>query len=623
MTTFPADSNASAVILSDVGEAYFDSRGRIVYERHRRIKILTEGGYDWGTVEITYHAEDDMERVVDIDGQTFTVSESGEVIRHELDGDDVFEEEVNDAVERKRFTLPALEPGAVIEYRYKMRKENPILMPEWTFQASEPTLWSEYTVEIPDLFTYVQLIIGAPEFQIREQGAVHSPLGLARELRWAMKDVPALREEPFMTALKDYRARVALQLKSYRTARGAEKQFMSTWADVAEELLDHDDFGDQLDAGGDVRTRAELLVSDVSDPHAKMTAIYDYVRTKVEWNGKTGVFADRDVDDVLEAQSGSSQEIALLLAAMLRNVDVEAHPVLLSTRDHGKMQPVYPYLSQFNRAVVYVNTDEEVFLLDATDPHRGHRLLPERALNEVAWMVTEGGDDWLQIGARPYQRNAAVIGQLHADGRIEADVKIADADYSALQRRRQLQEQGEDEFARGVILDGLSDVEVQSTTIQNVSNVDEALTSNVAFQAAAYAQRAGQFLYINPTILDRQDENPLRAPTRSFAVDFAYPRDLKLTVSLQLPDGYAVEDMPSNKQVKLPGQAAHFQRLVGVTDGRLTMRMRFLIRETRFEPDQYESLRGFFEEVVAAQAEQVVLRRTEAAEDATAGGSGR
>lgn len=143
MTAFPADSNASAVILSDAGRVHFNRQGRLVYERHTRVKILSENGYDWVTVELTYRDEGGMERVRDVEGQTFTPTEDGAVQRHVLDGDDVFDEDVDGTHARKRFTLPALEPGAVIEYRYEIEKRNPILMPEWAFQFDEPTLWSE------------------------------------------------------------------------------------------------------------------------------------------------------------------------------------------------------------------------------------------------------------------------------------------------------------------------------------------------------------------------------------------------------------------------------------------------------------------------------------------------
>jgi transglutaminase-like putative cysteine protease len=622
MDTYPADANAAAVILSDVGSVHFDARARIVYERHRRIKILAEGGYDWGTVELAYLAEDRMQRVLDIDGQTFSLSDDGAVERYELDGDDVFEEDVNGVYRRKRFTLPALEPGAVIEYRYEMRSESPLLMPEWLFQTDEPTLWSEFEVEIPNQFHFVHIMHGAPDFHIEEHSEVLGPDGKSQKYRWVMTDVPALREEPFVTTLKNHQARLALQLKSYQF-RGHTKQFMSSWDNLAEELLDRSDFGGQLDSGGDVRTRAELLVRDLQDPVAKIKAIYDYVRTKVEWNGVQGFIPGRAVDDVLEAQSGSHPEITLLLVALLRNVGVEAHPVLLSTRDHGKMQPVYPFLSQFNTTVVYVEVADRAYLLDATDPMRPYDLLPVRALNGAGWMVTEEGGRWLRISPNPYERRVSVVGQLSANGTVEAEVQVIDSDYSALQRRRLFQEHGAQAFIRDVILEDLNDVDIQSHEIQNEAPEDP-LVSRVTMRAPGYAQRAERFLYVNPALLERRRENTLRAPSRSFPVEFAYPRDITFILSLQLPEGYVVDAVPPNVQVQLPEKSGYFQRAIDVANRRLTLQARLLIVETTFEPEAYGALRDFYQRIIAAQAEHIVLKRTnetETADDVSAGGT--
>lgn len=618
MTAFPADSNASAVILSDAGKVSFTRRGRLIYERHRRIKMLTEEGYDWGTVELTYHAEDRMERVRKIDGQTFTLAENGEVERHELDGDDVFEEDVDGTYERKRFTLPALEPGAVIEYRYKIEKRNPILMPEWSFQASEPTLWSEYEVEIPNRLYYVRITKGVPDFAVEEERTVHGQMGTSGRFRWAMEDVPALRDEPFMTTPDDYRASIAFQLKQYRTARGGVENFMTSWEDLAEKLLDRRDFGRQLNSRGDVETRAELVTAGAEDAHAKMKAVYDYVRTRIEWDGSRGYIPDRDADEVLAAQSGSQAGIAVLLTAMLRNVGLEAHPVLVSTRDHGRLQPVYPYLAQFNSVLVYVEAGERAYLLDATDPLRPYDVLPEHVLNGHGWMVAEGGGTWIDIPPAWYRRRVNVVGTLAADGALDVQVQVADDEYSALRRRAALQETDEAAFVRDRVLAGLDDVDVASYEIRAETDIEEPLLSNATFQAPAYAQAAGDFMYFNPVVVGRRNRNPLRSPTRTFPIDFAFPRDLTYMVSLQLPEGFSVQEMPENVQVQLPDKGGMFQRIAQVSGQQLMFRIRFVIANTQFEPEHYEALREFYERVVAAHAEQVVLKR-EAAPDGAAG----
>ena len=57
MDHYAPDSNAAVVILADYGDVYVEADGAVVFERHRRIKILTEAGYDGGTVSIPYYAD--------------------------------------------------------------------------------------------------------------------------------------------------------------------------------------------------------------------------------------------------------------------------------------------------------------------------------------------------------------------------------------------------------------------------------------------------------------------------------------------------------------------------------------------------------------------------------------
>ena len=55
MTTFEADTNAHAVVLGELGEVEVDVRGRVMYNYHIRVKLLSEAAYDdWGAFYIRY-----------------------------------------------------------------------------------------------------------------------------------------------------------------------------------------------------------------------------------------------------------------------------------------------------------------------------------------------------------------------------------------------------------------------------------------------------------------------------------------------------------------------------------------------------------------------------------------
>lgn len=625
MTHYAPDSNAAAVILADYGTTRFRFNGEVEFERHTRVKILTEAGYDEGTVSIPFYDEDDYERVRKIDGQTFVLGPGGEVQRHELDGDDIYEENVDDrGYKRMKFTLPALAPGAVVEYRYQIRVKNPYVLPEWNFQSDEPTLWSEYDVLIPNVLQYAHLLQATQPFHERTQEQRNSSLGASTQYRWVMKDVPALREEPFMTTAEDYRARVRFQLQRVAPQFSQGFTYYASWEELAKDLMDHDGFGREVGRHKEVRRRAEAVVQGLGDKSsdARIRALYDYVRTSLQWTGARGLGADRDLDDVLEGRTGSQPELALLLLSMLRDAGVEAHPVLVSTRDHGRLEPRYPFLRQFNGVLVYAVGEEQQYLLDPTDPQRPYSLLPTEMLNHSGLMLENETPKW--IGIEPssgLQRRTLVRGTLTADGALEATLEVTDHAYSALGRRAAIEEEGGAQpFVERSLLGHLPGAAVETPTVANVEIVEEPLKTNVSFAMPGYAQVAGDFLYVNPTVVGRQTENPLRRPEREYPVDLAIPRDLTYTLSLRLPNGYVVHEKPQNVQVVLPDKTGAFQRLISGQNGTLTMQMRLVLKKTVFPPEEYEAIRELYARLVETHAEQVVLKRATAATTSEAAG---
>lgn len=606
MSNVTPDSNAAAIILFDRGETDFLPNGKMRFKRHRRVKVLTEGGYDLATVDVPYYAEDDVQEVRRVNGQTFTLGAESDPDRHEMDGDALFDEDVDGEYRRVRFTLPALEPGAVFEYSYEIVSENFLFLPAWEFQSSEPTLWSEYEADIPDALHYVTSAHMVTEYAVEESKS--SARGTRH--RWAMKDVPALRKEPFITTLDDYRARLAFQLSGYENARGHGERVLSTWEKVAEDLMDHEHFGDELGRHGEVADKARALTEDLDDPVAKVTALYDYVRSSIAWNGEQGYLLDRDLDDVLEAKRGTSPEVNLLLVDLLREAGLAAHPVLISTRSHGQPQPAYPMLRQFNDLIAYVKAGDEERLLDATDPLRPATLLPADVLNGQGWLVDEKRPQWIAIPPGGADRRSTYVqATLAPDGTLSGSITATNEEYSALDERAKLKEEDEKDYVRAALLGSLGSAVLESHDVTGQQGASEPLRTVAAFSAPAYAQAAGDFLYVNPVIADRRAENPLKTKERTFPVDFPYPRVHTYTLSLELPDGYEVQEQPQNIQVQLPGEAGAFSRLAQVAGNRLTLRMRFVLAHTRFEPHQYQGLRDFYGRVVAAHAEQIVLRR--------------
>ena len=84
-----------------------------------------------------------------------------------------------------------------------------------------------------------------------------SSLAHCQQFRLAMRDVPALREEPYITTMEDYIPKVQLQLAAWAVPSGGIERVMKTWESVIEELLKWKEFGQRLDADGSIHGTLE------------------------------------------------------------------------------------------------------------------------------------------------------------------------------------------------------------------------------------------------------------------------------------------------------------------------------------------------------------------------------
>jgi hypothetical protein len=341
-----------------------------------------------------------------------------------------------------------------------------------------------------------------------------------------------------------------------------------------------------------------------------MRAIYDYVRTTMTWDGEYGIYTDVSLDKAFRARRAGGPEIALILTSMLRSAGLEVQPVLISTRKNGKLVDIYSILSQFNHVLTYVKIGSHEYLLDATDPLCPHTLLPVHALNQLGWLVDKKNPSWITItNPGTFMNQTAVVAKLGADGTITGKFDSIDDGYSGLSDRHILQDKKEDEYIRDGWLDDFAGAKLDSFKIEDKDSTHKPLKTTAYFNSSDHVQVAGENIYFNPIFFGRNDKNPFRLPERNFPVDFAYGTRLIYTLNLTLPDGYVVQEVPKNIAIDLPKDEAQFRRLLQVEGNNLQVTSQLAIRKPRFDPVQYKALREFYDRIVAAHAEQIVLKR--------------
>jgi Domain of Unknown Function with PDB structure (DUF3857) len=325
MTTYAPDSSAEAVVLADYGKTYFQysqqTGFKLMFERHTRIKILRKAGFDEGNISIRYYQKGgDKEKVTEIKGMTHNL-ENGQVTKTKLEKSSIFEKETSKYWHQIDFALPNLKEGSVIEYSYSIASDFFFNLQPWQFQRAIPVAWSEYRVAIPEYFNYQMLSQGYHDFHInqnsetretinevyteREGGegstAVRTNVSHASanfrviQNRWVMKDLPALKNEKFITTPLDYVDYIEFQLGSYRFPNSPLKDVMGTWGGLVGGLVKSEYLGGFINKTGPTKELVAQLTAGKADGKEKMLAIYHHVRDNFTYNDRDDYSADHTV----------------------------------------------------------------------------------------------------------------------------------------------------------------------------------------------------------------------------------------------------------------------------------------------------------------------------------------
>ncbi len=621
-TTFGSDTSVSAMVLGDYGESRLNNELHVVFTRHTRIKIFSPAGFTWGTRTLTLYAKEDLETLDHLEGATYALGAGGDVERTILDKSAIFEEKVDDEHTRYRFAFPALKPGCVIEFRYTITRSSSLFFPPWTFQASIPVRWSEYRVIEPRAMAYVRATKGYEVLAVNEETETSQPFsGVAasyfgermvacRQYRWAMRDLPPLKEEPFMTTVDDYASSVELQLAEYAHPGGGTERVLKTWKELVDELVKSESLGQAAEPTGAVRDLTAGVVAGKESVAAKLAAIYDYVRSTFVWDGRLRVFGGGDVPAFMQTRKGSSADINLLLVSMLRSAGIQADPVLISTRSNGVITDIYPLVSQFNAILVRANAGGTQYFLDATDPLRGSDLLPQDALNVRGLVLSEGRVEWVVISSnRMYVHRLLADVTLDSAGGVRGRLESADDGYAAYFRRKDLEGKKSLEFAREVFDAERSGLSLDSIAITGQDSLAGGVRIRARVSAPAVAQVSGEYVYLTQSIVDRVKENPFKLKVRKFPVDMAYARSLSRSTVIHIPGGYEVKELPGRVEFSVGADEARFTRSAVQDKGTVQVLVRMQINVTRFAPSRYEALRTFYDRIVAAEADQIVLQK--------------
>jgi hypothetical protein len=600
MTSDPKAPGAAAVYLYREDITDGSNELQSLYER---IKVLTEKGKEMATIRIPYVLGEG--KVTDIQGRT--IHPDGTVIPLTAKPADLVDLKTTDfQMNTVVFTLPSVEVGSILEYRFRRTGFAPF--PTWWIQQPHFVHKSHYSF-LPPSFSGLMYAtrIGSDAKVVRNKKG---------NLTLDIADVPPDPDEDWMPPLNTLRWRVEF----YYTQFGSAKEFWDEagkqWADTVKDFTNPTGY-------------LKKVVADIVNPNDseqnKAAKIYaavmklentDFTRKKSEAERKKEKVKDiHQAEDVWKQQRGSADDIALLYVALARAAGLKAWPMQVVNRNRAIFDESYLTVRQLDDYIAVVLVDgKEVYL----DP--GQKMCPYGTMHwkhtlASGFRLSDKGAIFAATPGATYMNSTVQrVANLSIDetGNVKGIVRFVMTGQDALfwrqltlendeeEVKKQFNESMRDYLPEGVQAEfdhflALGDYSTNLIGIVKVSGNLGTITGKHFFLPGLFFESRAK----HPFVAQEKRTNP---------VDVHYARTEQDETTYDLPAGFNTDSTPQATNSVWPGHA-QMKINSGTKDGSVTVVRSLAYNFTLLDPKEYADLHDFYQKVATADEQQLVLTR--------------
>jgi hypothetical protein len=596
------DKDATAVVLLEEAKSDYNDRRNLITTYHVRIKILKEKGIEYANVSIPFYRKDDVEYIDEVQAIIINPKQDGDVEKYILERKLIYTEKTSNNWGEVKFTFPGVKVGSIVEYTYRSNVKHYGYLEDWIFQWRIPVVKSKYKlVVVPDA-EFAYQVQKNPNYVVDVK--TNSQDG---SVMFEMNNIPGLTDEPYMDARKDYIQKVKFQLSGY-SGNGYKQKYSTTWPELARDLLRHEQFGGQL--GRDLAGTDDFIKETKTTPSAlaKMRMVYAYVKDRMSWNGVNFRYTTDGVKTAWNKKTGNSAEVNLILVNLLRAVDLDADPILVSERYNGRVNTSYPFEDQFNTVYAAVAIDNHYYYLDATNRYLPTEITPSEVLNTTGFIVNRKNSKLVEILDEKFKYNESILvtGKLNGDGNLVGSAAVRSTEFARAVKvgryksdSKRFIEQYFTNGNNGIVIDSFETTGDEVDTLAFIQKFDFSLPTNTA----------GEYRFVDLNLFTGQKTNPFILNERFANINFGYRQRIVATSILEVPESFVVDVLPKAKSLTTPDRSISYQKTVSFLEGKLVQNTLMEVNKSYFDADEYQTLKAFYKLMFESITEQVVLKK--------------
>lgn len=614
MTVYSPDTSAVAVMLYreyTMDLVISEVSGVIVKDItvHERIKVLKEEGKRFGDFSFLYlNSNSTKEAYSGVKVETFN-RENGKVVRTKMSKKFDFDEKYAEDVRRRSFSAENVKVGSVIEVAYKFSSPRYYAIDDIDIQLTIPVNQTHIEVGYAEYFGVNRTQRGSVPTRYRKDNRIASlPGATSYEVNldvFDAVDVPALPAESHSFCPDQYRGAITYDLSSVVIPGVVFESISMKWPDVDKAISESDIF---RVCKGKFRDAKELeaALTGVEGDEARIAAVRNYVVGKVKWDEESQLVPD-DAREILKRGSGSDADINALTASALNTLGYTAEPVMIRRRTSGMLIDHHISLRSFDTFILRVTAPggQGPWYLDAARDEGYLNVLNPLFLVEKARVIPfNGSGEWVDLTNLTRSHVSELVKmRMEPDGTLTGSAQIvANQEDSYLVKAHYNSFDTEDAFLEDIE----SDEHIEITAFEIKKEYGPTAEISYSFEKE---NEAGSLLYIQPVLSSFHSSSDFRKEERKLPVDFPYPESITYSFSLEIPEGYVVEELPEKVGLTFPSLEGRIQFATQQVGNIVSVLYRASLGKMLVLPEEYADLRLFWETAIGVEKSTIVLKK--------------
>lgn len=602
LESVPFEPNAKVVTLFEEGktglswrnEQYLEVLG-MATEYHYRHKILDNNSGNFGNFTIPFFQAGEMkiENILQVQAQV-SYLEDGERKLKVLTENDIKLVDLGEGYMEYRIIFPNSSKGSILEYKYIKFDRSYYSLDGWLFQSEYPKLISRFLFEVPDFLKYQLVMQGA-----KVKSSLQTSSSRDRFI-WDLRDIPSIRFEPYISSPVDYMDFVEGFL-SYNSLR-PNPVLYSTWENLGEELMASKEFKSFSKSTAFKKLGFDFDPFEGGSQLSTAKKIFEFVSENFMLEPSLFSFPTQTLADLIRRKSGNHVDLNLLFISILKSYEIEADLVLIHQIGMGRTDLIpSPNIDQFTASIVRFKTGDEVHYVDATDPVVPFGLVGLTKMVSRGFLVKSEESSLIPVRI-PHQSTLDLKVSFGRDsiGNLDQrhEIKVTDASVLSLLESLKTPDPEEDMGPDPYLV-----------SVEDNFRQDHYLMSSYHLPVK---DEGGSVVILDPFSFSSFSTNLFTDEERKFPIEFQYPFVETITVRLDLPEGFEVDEYPSPISLSMSNNELEFNFEIVDADGIIELRSKMAVNVSSIPAKSYPELQKFFRVVSAKLSEPLVLEKSHA-----------